>query len=190
MDLCRENTDYSESDRGHKSVVNEGPAEPVLDEHVAPLNFDPSVTVSLDKHLAITDETVPLISSTENPKSTESSEKDVSSPISCTNNGSCTDSPMAAQTPQTRGEIKSAAVSLCSPPFLNGSQSHERNRGRVLRNQSLENKKIRKSRSKWWTHVKRANSCSVVVPPKVPSQPDLEDVEGMLFVSFVAKVWV
>lgn len=187
LDLCHENTDYSQSDRGHESFVNESPAEPVLDEHVAPLNFDTSVTVSSGEHLLST-ETVPPISSTENQKSTEISEEDVSSQISCTNNDSPTFSPMADQSPQTQGEIKFAALSPSSPPFFNGSKIHERNRGCPLRIGNCQ--RSRKPKAKRWTHVKHPKPHSAVVPSEVSLQPDLEDVEGMLFVSFVAKVWL
>ncbi|MCJ8743742.1 hypothetical protein PDJAM_G00097680 [Pangasius djambal] len=183
MALCQENTDNSENDGGDEAVVNKCPAEAVLDEHVVPLGFEPSVTVSLEERLPSTVEPVPPISSTENPKSSEASA--VNSQISCTNSESPTKSSMAAQSPETHGEIKSAAVSLPRPHSLNGSQVHERKPGCLYRRGHY--RRGRKAKSKWWSNVKYAKPPPSVPPLNAPLQPDLEDVEGMLFVSFVAK---
>ncbi|XP_051951593.1 MAX gene-associated protein [Xyrauchen texanus] len=48
-------------------------------------------------------------------------------------------------------------------------------------------RKARKAKSKWWTNVKYAKPPDVMRPVDVSMQPDLEDVDGMLFVSFTAK---
>lgn len=180
MDLCQENAVLSESDRASTVVVNDKPVDPVLNEHVAPLDFEPSVTVSLDELLPSTDETVPPISSTENLKSSEDA---VNSQISCTNFESPIQSSMAAQ---SHGEVKSAGVSLPRPPVFTGSQVHEHKPDCLLRHRHCH--RGRKARSKWWSNVKYARTCPAAVPLNVNSEPDLEDVEGMLFVSFVAKV--
>lgn len=182
MALCQENTDNSENDGGNEAVVNKCPLEPVLDEHVAPLDFEPSVTESLEEPLPSTDEPVPQLSSTENPRSSEASKDAVKSQIICANSDSPTKSSMATPSPQTRGEIESGAVSLPRPPFLDGSQVHEHKPGHRC------NRRSRKAKSKRWSNAKYAKSPPAVVPLNVPLQPDLEDVEGMLFVSFVAKV--
>ncbi|KAB5539873.1 hypothetical protein PHYPO_G00094200 [Pangasianodon hypophthalmus] len=179
MTLCQENTDCSENDRGDEAVVNQRPAETVLDEHVTPLGFEPSVTVSLEERLSSTGEPVPPISSTENPRCSEASA--VNSQISCTNSESPTKSTMAAQSPETQEEMKS----LPRPHSLNGSQVHERKPGCLYRRRHY--RRGRKAKSKWWSNVKYAKPPPAVVPLNVPLQPDLEDVEGMLFVSFVAK---
>ncbi|XP_051500229.1 MAX gene-associated protein-like [Myxocyprinus asiaticus] len=48
-------------------------------------------------------------------------------------------------------------------------------------------RKARKAKSKWWSNVKYAKPPDVMRPIDVSMQPDLEDVDGMLFVSFTAK---
>lgn len=186
MDLSQEKTDYSESDGESEAVANESPAEPVLDEQAATLDFAPSVTVSIEERLPSTGETVPPISITENLKPSEASEDDAHSQISCTNYESPTNPSMAAQISQTQGEIKSAIVSLPSPPLHNDNQVHEQKPDHPLRNRHYQ--RGRKAKSKRWSNVKYAKPRPAVVPPNVSLQPDLEDVDGMLFVSFVAKV--
>ncbi|XP_058235383.1 MAX gene-associated protein isoform X3 [Hemibagrus wyckioides] len=178
-------TDCSENDRGNETGVYKCPAEPVLNEHVAPLEFETSVTVPLEEPLPSADEPVPPISSTENSKSSESFEHDVSSHIGCKDSDSPTESSMSAPSPQTPGQIKSAAASMPGPPFLNGSQVHERKPGHLFRLRRFQRR--RKAKSKRWSKTKYTKPPPAVVPPSVPLHPDLEDVEGMLFVSFVAK---
>lgn len=182
---CQNNMALCQENRGNETVVNKCPAEPVLDEHVEPLDIEPSIT--LEEPLQSTDEPVPHISSTENPKSSDISEDAVNSQISCTNSEPPTKSSMAAQSPRTQEEIKSAAVSLPRPPFLNGSQVYERKSGHLFRRRRY--RRSRKAKSKWWSNVKYAKHPPPAVEPlTVPLQPDFEDVEGILFVSFVAKV--
>ncbi len=46
----------------------------------------------------------------------------------------------------------------------------------------------RKAKAKWWTNVK--HRCAAVSSVSTASmRPDLEQVDGVLFVSFTAKVW-
>lgn len=180
LDLCRTNTDYSESDGGNKAVVDKCLVEPVLHEHVAPLVFEPSVAESLEEPLRSTEETAPPISSSENLKSSEDA---VNPQLNCTNHESPSKSSMAAQ---SRGEIRSAAVSLLRPLYLNGSQGLARKPARLLRHRYCH--RGRKAKSKWWPNMKYARPCPAAAPLNVSLQPDLEDVDGMLFVSFVAKV--
>lgn len=181
LDLCRTNTDYSESDGGNKAVVNKCLVEPVLHEHVAPLDFEPSVAESLEEPLRSTDETAPPISSCENLKSSEDA---VNSQLNCTNYESPSKASMAAQ---SQGEIRSAAVSPLRPLYRNGSQVQARKPARLLRHRYWH--RGRKTKwSKWWSNMKYARPSPAAVPLNVSLQPDLEDVDGMLFVSFVAKV--
>ncbi|KAK3542258.1 hypothetical protein QTP86_021449 [Hemibagrus guttatus] len=179
------NADCSENDRGNETMVYKCPAEPVLDEHVAPLEFETNVTLPLEEPLPPADEPVPPISSAENSKSSESFEHDVSSHIGCKDSDSPTESSMSAQSPQAQGEIMCAAASLPGPPFLNGSQVHERKPGHLFRLRHF--RRGRKAKSKRWSKTKYTKPPPAVVPLNIPLHPDLEDVEGMLFVSFVAK---
>ncbi|XP_051510304.1 T-box-containing protein TBX6L-like [Myxocyprinus asiaticus] len=48
-------------------------------------------------------------------------------------------------------------------------------------------RKARKAKSKWWSNVKYAKPPDIINPIDMSMQPDLEDVDGMLFVSFTAK---
>ncbi|XP_060773758.1 uncharacterized protein magl isoform X4 [Neoarius graeffei] len=178
---CQNNVALCQENKGNETVVNKCPAEPALDKHVATLAFESSIT--LEEPLQNTDEPVPLISGTENPKPPDVSEDAVNSQVSCTNSESPTKSSVAAQ---TREERKSAAVFLPRPPFLNGSQVREQNSGHLFSRRPY--RRSRKAKSKWWSNVKYAkHPLAAVEPLNVPLQPDLEDVEGMLFVSFVAK---
>lgn len=179
-------SDCSENDRGNETGVYKCPADPVLNEHVAPLEFESSVPVPLEEPLPSADELVLPISSTEDSKSSESFEHDVSSHIGDKDSDSPTESSMSAPSPQTPGEIKSAAASLPGPAFLDGSQVHEQKPGHLLRLRRFQRR--RKAKSKRWSKTKYTKPPPAVVPPSVPLHPDLEDVEGMLFVSFVAKV--
>ncbi|XP_060722458.1 MAX gene-associated protein [Tachysurus vachellii] len=175
---CPNNTDYSENDRGNDSVYN-CTAEPVLDEYMAPLEFEQSDP--LEEPLPIADEPFPHISSTENSKSSESFEHAVSSYLGCQDSGSPTKTLMSARSSQTEREIKSVAASLPRPP-LNASQVHERKSGHPLKR-----RRGKKAKSKLWSRAKYKKPPPTVVPLNAPLHPDLEDVEGMLFVSFVAK---
>ncbi|XP_027005297.2 uncharacterized protein magl isoform X2 [Tachysurus fulvidraco] len=175
---CPNNTDYSENDRGNDSVYN-CTAEPVLDEYMAPLEFEQSDP--LEEPLPIADEPFPPISSTENSKSSESFEHAVSSYLGCQNSGLPTKTLMSARSPQTEREIKSVAASLPRPP-LNASEVHEQKSGHLLKR-----RRAKKAKSKLWSRAKYKKPPPTVVPLNAPSHPDLEDVDGMLFVSFVAK---
>ncbi|XP_056337198.1 MAX gene-associated protein [Danio aesculapii] len=66
---------------------------------------------------------------------------------------------------------------------------------RVVLRRPRPMKRGKKARAKWWTRVKNVQSLldhrrrvqSISTPTDVCMQPDLEDVEGVLFVSFTAK---
>ncbi|XP_053344957.1 MAX gene-associated protein isoform X1 [Clarias gariepinus] len=175
---CQESTDYSKND----AVVNKCPAETEPDEYLAPLDFESIIAVSLEEILPSTGEPVPPMSSSKNPNTSEDA---VDSQISCTNSESPTNSSTAAQSPQAHWEPKSADLSLSRPPFLNRRQAHKHKPGPMLR--CRRNRRGRKAKSKRWSNVKNAKPPAQVMPHNVPVQPDLEDVDGMLFVSFVAK---
>ncbi|KAF5908503.1 MAX gene-associated protein-like isoform X1 [Clarias magur] len=175
--LCQESTDYSEND----AVVNKCPAETVPDEYLAPLDFESIVAISLEENLPSTNEPVPRMSSPKNKKT----EGAVDSQISCTNCESPTNTSTAAQSPQTHWKPKSVDLSLPRPHFSNRNQVHERKPGPMLR--CRRNRRGRKAKSKRWSNVKYVKTPARIMPPNVPVKPDLEDVDGMLFVSFVAK---
>ncbi|TSK58026.1 Mitogen-activated protein kinase-binding protein 1 [Bagarius yarrelli] len=180
--LRNPNTDYIENGGSTKAVLNKCPAEPVLGEHMAALEFDPSESVSLEESMPATVEPVPPISSTEHSKSCLDF---VISEKGCTDSNSPTESSMSAQSSQTLGEIKSATVFPPRPPFLNAGQVQERKPGHLIRRRLY--RRGRKAKAKCWSNAKYRKPAPADVPQKGPLHPDLEDVEGMLFVSFVAK---
>ncbi|KAI5611254.1 MAXprotein-associated protein-like [Silurus asotus] len=157
--LCQENTDYNKNN-----------------VHMAPLDVEPCVTETLEETLSSTNEPLPSISSTENPNISQTFEDAVNTQINDTHS----ESPTHFSVP----EIK-AAGSPPRSPFLNDSHVQVHKPGHLCRRKY--NRRRRKAKAKWWSKTKYSKPLPDVVPLKAPLQPDLEDVEGMLFVSFVAK---
>ncbi|XP_046692639.1 MAX gene-associated protein isoform X2 [Silurus meridionalis] len=157
--LCQENTDYNKNN-----------------VHMAPLDVEPCVTETLEETLSSTDEPLPSISSTENPNISQTFEDAVNTQINDTHS----ESPTHFSVPEMND-----AGSPPRSPYLNDSHVQVHKPGHLCRRKY--NRRRRKAKAKWWSKTKYAKPLPAVVPLKAPLQPDLEDVEGMLFVSFVAK---
>ncbi|XP_035380677.1 MAX gene-associated protein isoform X2 [Electrophorus electricus] len=164
----------------------EHPIEPALVENVAPLVVELNETVSLEQPPQTTDGPVSSAAATESLKF--DSKHVVKSQITYAHGKSPTKSFMTAHVPQPleKVKLKVAAVSLPRLHFLNSSQVNKQNTQPPFLHRRFQ--RGRKAKAKCWSTVRCSQAPPPVVAPlDVSLQPDLEDVEGMLFVSFAAK---
>ncbi|KAL6486349.1 hypothetical protein MHYP_G00057410 [Metynnis hypsauchen] len=157
--LRKEEINSNETD-GDKEVVKQSLTKLALDEHLAPLDVEPSVTTPIQE-----------------PSRT------VNSQLGYAHVKSPTETAISAQVSQGRMKLKFSA--LPKTRLLNTCQVNRRNTTAHFRRKPF--RRARKARSKWWSSVRYSKPPPVIPPPDVSLQPDLEDVEGMLFVSFAAK---
>uniref|UniRef100_A0A4W4FL12 T-box domain-containing protein n=1 Tax=Electrophorus electricus TaxID=8005 RepID=A0A4W4FL12_ELEEL len=177
------NRDTSEQ----RQMSKEHPIEPALVENVAPLVVELNETVSLEQPPQTTDGPVSSAAATESLKF--DSKHVVKSQITYAHGKSPTKSFMTAHVPQPleKVKLKVAAVSLPRLHFLNSSQVNKQNTQPPFLHRRFQ--RGRKAKAKCWSTVRCSQAPPPVVAPlDVSLQPDLEDVEGMLFVSFAAKV--
>ncbi|KAI4885412.1 hypothetical protein NFI96_018042, partial [Prochilodus magdalenae] len=157
--LCKDDV-KSKEPGGVKDIVKQSLAQPTLDEHVAALSVEPSLTLSIHK---------PPQAINRPSESTKVASQDA----------------VKSQMTQERMKMKLSAGSLPKPTFHNTSQLNRRNTAIHFRRKPF--RRARKAKSKWWSNAKYSKPPPVIPPLDVSLRPDLEDVEGMLFVSFAAK---
>ncbi|XP_022542629.2 MAX gene-associated protein isoform X2 [Astyanax mexicanus] len=151
---------------------------PALDEQVTLSTVQHSVKTSIQEPPQAINGTVSPMSTTESAKLL--CEDAVHSQISnLLHTEPVTNAPVFLS--QGRMKLKSAVASFVKTPFRHNIPLHLRRRP-----------KARKPKNKWWTNVRYSRRNPVCATPQratpnVTLQPDLEDVEGMLFVSFTAK---
>ncbi|XP_072539494.1 uncharacterized protein mgab [Salminus brasiliensis] len=176
--LCKETVDSKEKD---KQPIT----KPALDKHGTPLAVQPSVNTSIQEPPQTINGPVSSVGTTESSKVI--SEDAINSPISNAHGKSPAESVMFAPVflSQGRKKLKLSSVSLAKPPFLSTSQVNRRNTTASFRCKPF--RKARKAKSRWWSNVRCTKPAPVFASPDVTLQPDLEDVQGMLFVSFAAK---
>ncbi|KAL7888261.1 hypothetical protein AOLI_G00032350 [Acnodon oligacanthus] len=172
--LRKEEMNSNETD-GDKEVVKQSLTEPALDEHLAPLDVEPGVIAPIQEP----SQTVNGSTASSNVVSKDA----VNSQLGYSHGKSPTEAGISAQVSQGRMKLKFSA--LPKPRLLNTSQVNRRNPTAHFRRKPF--RRARKARSKWWSSVRCSKPPPVIPPPDVSFQPDLEDVEGMLFVSFAAK---
>ncbi|XP_017538692.1 MAX gene-associated protein isoform X2 [Pygocentrus nattereri] len=172
--LCKEEINSNETNED-KEVVKQSLTQLALDEHLAPLDVEPSVTAPIQE---------PSQTMNGSPASSNVvSREAVHSQLGYAHGKSPTEAAISAQVSQ--GRMKPKFSALPKPRLLNTSQVNRRNTTAHFRRKPF--RRARKARSKWWSSVRYSKPPLVIPPPDVSLQPDLEDVEGMLFVSFAAK---
>ncbi|XP_036437677.1 MAX gene-associated protein isoform X2 [Colossoma macropomum] len=176
--LCKEDVNSNENNSG-KEVVQQSLTKPALDEHLAPLDVEPSVTASIQEP----SRTVNGSTASSNVVSKDA----VNSQLSYAHGKLPTEAAISAQVSQSQGRMKLKLSALPKPCLLKTSQVNRRNTTAHFRRKPF--RRARKARSKWWSNVRYSKPPpeGVIPPPDVSLQPDLEDVEGVLFVSFAAK---
>lgn len=186
VSLCKEDMNSSENDKGQEAVVKQPLAPPGLHEHVTPLDIEPHVTASIQVPPQTINGLVAPVSSAESLKFT--SEDAVNSQISYAHEKSPVESAVPAQVSHSRGRRKQKvpAVSLPQQALLYTNEVNRRNAPSPFRRKPF--RRAKKPKSKCWSHARYSKPHSVITPLEVSLRPDLDDVDGMLFVSFTKKV--
>ncbi|XP_062858589.1 MAX gene-associated protein [Trichomycterus rosablanca] len=168
--VCKETFNCSKNE----IVVRENQTNPPLVELVTSSDIKPSENKSLQEPLQSTEEAVLPQS---NPEASKHISDAANSQISLTDSKSPNDS-LPADISQTQENSKLDSVEL----LLQAQLSDEHNTTDLFPQKLTE---VTKAKSKWWS--KYARPLPVTTTPDISLQPDLDDVDGMLFVSFGAK---
>ncbi|XP_066533267.1 MAX gene-associated protein isoform X2 [Hoplias malabaricus] len=174
--LCKEDVDCSENEKVKEVVVKQPSIAP--DVHVAPLDVEPVVTTSIQDDPQNINGHVPLISNTQ---SSEPIPDDAgNSQISFTHEKSSSQSAVTDQIPQSKGRQQ-----LSKSPYYNTRPENKPNTTAHYGYKPF--RRAKKPKSKWWSNIKYSKPPPVIPPLDVSLRPDLEDVDGMLFVAFAEK---